>query len=456
MPIDAGSQKLPMLPQADFRTIVDLAIPAIAENLLTTLVLFANTILIGWLRDDTALAAMGLSNSFLWIANGIFQALGIATTAMVARSVGKGDMDAAKQVVAQSLFVGALIALVITATGTWLSDSLIRLMGAEPEVVAQGGLYMRIVLATTILAYPMLVAAGAMRGAGDMRTPLLISLITNVWNVGVGYLLIFGPGPLPELRLAGAAAATSSARALGGCLALGVFLGGRTAFRLEPRSLLGWDGSLVRRIVRLALPNLGETAVDRMGSILFMRIVAALGTAALAAHQIAVRVESFSFMATSGFMVVAATLVGQSLGAGRPDIAETSIRRTLLLACSLAAAAAACFALFGRQMVVIFGASPEVLRLAGLALQIGALEQLSLAVQLTLAGAQRGAGDTRTPLYVTMFGVLFFRVVLVYLFAIVLDLGLAGVWWGTVVDWAGRATLQVILFRRGRWKGVGV
>lgn len=257
MPIDAGSQKLPMLPQADFRTIVDLAIPAIAENLLTTLVLFANTILIGWLRDDTALAAMGLSNSFLWIANGIFQALGIATTAMVARSVGKGDMDAAKQVVAQSLFVGALIALVITATGTWLSDSLIRLMGAEPEVVAQGGLYMRIVLATTILAYPMLVAAGAMRGAGDMRTPLLISLITNVER---------RRGVSPHLRPR-SAARTAAGRSCG-CYFLcqgagwlpgpGVFLGGRTAFRLEPRSLLGWDGSLVRRIVRLALPNLGR------------------------------------------------------------------------------------------------------------------------------------------------------------------------------------------------------
>ena len=420
------------------------------------MVLFANTILIGWLRDDAALAAVGLSSTFLWIANGLFRAVAIAATAMVARFLGKRDMEMAKRVAAQSLIVGVLAAGVATAIGIPLSDDLLILMGAESEVVRQGSLYMKIILATSIISFPMLVAGGIMRGAGDMRTPMLISLITNVWNVVAGYLLIFGPGPLPELRLVGAALATSTARALGGCLALGVLFTGRTALPVELWRLSSWDGHLMWRVLRLALPNVAEQAVGRMGSILFMRIVAGLGTAALAAHQVAVRVESLSFMATSGFAAVTATMVGQSLGAGRKDMAELSIRRTMMFACGLAGTMAVCFALFGRRMVIIFGASPEVLNLAGEAVQIGAVEQVSIAVHMTLAGGLQGAGDTRTPMYVTTFGVLFLRVAVVYLFAITLGWGLAGVWWGTAVDWAGRAALMVVLFRRGRWKGVRV
>jgi putative MATE family efflux protein len=449
-------EELRVHPEGLNRVIFALAIPAIVENLLTTIVLFANTIFIGWLHDDAALAAVGLSNRFLWIANGLFRAVAVATTAMVAHFLGKKDVETAKRTAAQSLSVGVLAAMVATVIGIPLSDYLLMFMGAESEVVRLGGLYMKIILATSVLSFPMFVAGGVMRGAGDTRTPMVISLATNVWNVVVGYLLIFGPGPLRELGLVGAALATSTARALGGCLALGVLFTGRTVLRVKPRRLLSWDGHLARRIVHLALPNAGEQAVGRLGSILFMRILTALGTVALAAHQVAEQVESLSFMAGSGFTVVATTLVGQSLGASREDMAELSIRRTLMFACGVMGAMAACFALFGQQMVVIFGASPEVLNLAGRALQIGALEQVPLAIHMVLAGGLQGAGDTRTPMYVTMFGVLFFRVAVVYLFAITLGWGLAGVWLGTSVDWIGRAALMVMLFRRGRWKNVRV
>jgi len=453
---EAAPRELQLHPETLNRTILAMAIPTIVANLLTTIVLFSNTIFIGWLRDDTALAAVGLSNRFLWIANGLFRAVAIAATAMVAHSLGKKDVETAKRTAAQSLSVGVLVAVVVTAIGIPLSDDLLKLIGAESEVVRQGSLYMRIILATSVLSLPTFVAGGVMRGAGDTRTPMVISLATNVWNVVAGYLLIFGPGPLPELGLVGAALATSTAMALGGCLTLGVLFTGRTVLRVKPRQLLSWDGHLARRIMRLALPNAGEQAVGRMGSILFMSILTALGTVTLAAHQVAEQLEALSFMAGSGFMVVATTLVGQSMGAGREDMAELSIRRTLMFACGVMGTMAICFALFGQQMVVIFGANPKVLNLAGRALQIGALEQVPLAVHMVLAGGLRGAGDTRTPMYVTMFGVLFFRVAVVYLFAITLGWGLAGVWLGTSVDWIARAALMVVLFRRGRWKSVRI
>lgn len=445
---------LELHPDTLTRTIVDLAMPAVAENLLVMMVFFADTLLIGWLREDAALAAVGLSGTFMWVANGLFEALAVATTAMVARFLGQRDAEMAKQTAAQSLVLAALVALVVMMVGISAVDDFLALMGAEPEVMRQGSLYLRLILATSVMSFPLMVANGIMRGSGDTRRPMMITLIMNVFNVLTAYLLVFGPGPLPALRLAGAGLATSMARTLGGSLALWVLFTGRTVLRIEPRRLLSWDWHLIWRVVRLALPTAGETAIARTGSLLFMRIVSALGTVALAAHQIAVRVESLSFMPGWGLAIATATLVGQSLGARREDVAELSIRRTLTFASSLMGVMGICFALFGRQIVVIFGASPEVLNLAGLAVRISALEQVSIAVQMVLAGGLRGAGDTRTPMVVTLFGVLFFRVAVVYLFAITLGWGLAGVWLGTAVDWTGRAALMVVLFRRGGWKRV--
>jgi putative MATE family efflux protein len=302
----------------------------------------------------------------------------------------------------------------------------------------------------------MLVASGIMRGAGDTRTPMLIAFITNVWTAVIGYALIFGLGPIPAFELAGAGIATSTARTIGGFLALGALFTGRTVIQISPRRLLTWDPDLAWRLLRLALPNLGEQGIQRIGYILFTRIIAALGTAALAAHQVAMRLESLSFMSGWGLGLAAATLVGQSLGAEREDVAELSMRRTLLFACGLMGAMGVLFLLFGRQMVALFGTTPEVRDLASVALQIAALEQISMAINMVLAGGLRGAGDTRTPLYVTLFGVLIFRVAVVYFFAISLDLGLAGVWLGIVADWTGRAILMILLFRRGRWKTIRV
>jgi putative MATE family efflux protein len=420
------------------------------------MVLFANTLFLGRLQDDVTLAAVGLSSTFLWIANGLFTAVGVAATAMVARFVGRDDLGMATRIAAQALVVGTVSALGIAVAGMLLSDNLLRLMGAEPAVVRQGSLYIKVILASSILSFPTFVASGVMRGAGDTRTPMWIALIQNIWNIVVGYLLILGIGPLPRLGLLGAGLATSTAGALAGCLALGALLTGRTLLRIKPRSLWTWDTTLAWRIVRLALPNLAREAVNRTGYIIFMRIVAALGTAALAAHQITMRVESLSYMPGWGFSLAAATLVGQSLGRGDAEAAVVALQRTAALACGMMGVIGLGFALFSQQMVAVFGANHETLRLAGAALQIAALEQVPLALNLVLSAGFQGAGDTRTPMYVTLFGVLIFRVAVVYLFAIVLGWGLRGVWLGTAADWAGRALLTAILFRRGKWREASV
>ena len=243
---------------------------------------------------------------------------------------------------------------------------------------------------------------------------------------------------------------------LAGFLALGALFTGRTALQVAPGSLFMWDGTLAWRIVRLAMPNLAREGVSRTGHIIFMRIVTALGTTVLAAHQIAVRVESLSYMPGWGFSLAAATLVGQSLGRGDEEMAVAGVQRTAVLACGVMGTIGLGFAFFSHPLVAVFGANQQTLRLAGVALQIAALEQVPIALNMVLSAAFQGAGDTRTPMYVTLFGVLIFRVAVVYLFAIVLGWGLRGVWFGTAADWGGRALLTVVLFRRGTWREASV
>jgi len=438
------------------RSILRLALPAVAENLLVTMVFVADTILIGWLGDPAALAAVGLGGMLLFILNAIFGALSAGAVPLIARAWGAGDFRRAEEIGGQTISLSLLLGVVVVLAVWPLSEGFFVLMGVEERIVEMGGVYLRWILTTSWLGLPLIALNGVMRAAGDTRTPMWVTGVMNVWNVIAAAGLIFGLGPLPALGLVGAGIATASARFLGGMLSLGVLFLGGSVIRIPWRAALRWDGGLVRTMVRLALPAAGEQLILRLGSMGFMRVVAALGTVALAAHQIAVRVESVSFMPGFGLAVASTTLTGQALGAGGADLAERGVRRTRRFALWAMGTLGVVFALFGRQLVGVFGATPAVLDQAGMAVRISALEQPSLAVLMVLAGAMRGAGDTRTPMWVNAAGVLLFRIPVVCLLGIVLGWGLAGVWVGTALDWAARAALITWFFRRGRWKEISL
>ncbi len=422
--------------------------------MLVTMVFFVDGLLVGWMRDPVALAAISMGAQFGWIANSLFSAIGVSATAMVARYWGARDYERARQAAGQAVALALLFAGVVVVLGIAGADGAMALMDLEPEVARQGALYMRLILSTSFLAFPLTVIGGILRGSGDTRTPMWITGVMNVFNVVAAYSLIFGAGPLPAWGVAGAGVATALARALGGGLAFWVLLRGKSTVQVSPRHIVSFDRVLLARMARLSGPAMVEAVVQRSGSLLFQRIISSLGTVALAAHRVAVNVESISFMPGFGLSAAISTLVGQSLGAKRPDLAEASVRRGLLISTVLMGAVGVCFGLFGRSIASIFGSTPEVLDLAGMAVQIAALEQPVLAAQFVLAGSLRGAGDTRSPLYVSLVGVTLFRVPMVYFLAITLDMGLAGVWWGTTLDWTARSMVSFFLFRRGDWKRV--
>lgn len=436
--------------------ILELALPSVAENVLVSMVFFADAFLIGWLRDPHALAAVGLSGTFMQILQGLFQAMSVSATTMVAQYWGAGEHERAEGVAAQAITLSFLVAVAMSALFWALAPTLLALIGASDETARLGTLYMRLVLLTSFAGYPMSVLNGIMRGSGDTRTPMRVTGVMNVWNIVAAAALIFGPGPLPALGIAGAGVATASARLLGGLLAFLALFRGQTLLQVRPRQLLQWHGHTVRTMVRLSLPTAGEAAVRQTGSLFFMRIVASLGDVALAAHQIAVNIESLSFMPGTGMSVAGTTLVGQSLGAGKSDLAEKSVNRAMAFAVAIMGMVGAIFALFGPSIASLFGSTPEVVAAAGAAIRIGALEQIPLAIMMTMSGCMRGAGDMRSPMYATMTGVVLFRVPLVYLFAVAFGWGLNGVWLGTAVDFTGRMIVLYLLFRRGAWKKMRV
>ncbi|HEY5550577.1 MAG TPA: MATE family efflux transporter, partial [Opitutaceae bacterium] len=423
------------LPRNLNRTIIRMALPAMGESVLLTFVLFVDTVLVGWLRDPAAIGAVALGGTFYFALQGVFVALGVGGTALTARAWGAGDRTAAGSATANAVGIGFVTAAVATALSFALVMPFLRAMGAGPDLASQGAVYMRILLVGAPVNLVMLVALACLRASGDTVTPLKISGLYNLLNLVLDFALIFGVGPIPAMGVAGAAWATS----ISGFIACGVtawaLLGKSSGLKVRAAEVARWNAGVARRIVKVSLPAFAEIVVQRAGYIVFMGLVTGLGTTALAAHAIGLRIESLSYGPGWGFSVAAAALVGQALGAGRPDDAERIGWRAALLGGAYMGACGMVFVAFGPWLVAPFLATPEVLDTAGLLVRIAAFAQPFMAVYFVMAGSHRGAGDTTPPLVVTLIGVIPLRLGLVWLFGIKLGGGIEGVWAACVVDW---------------------
>jgi putative MATE family efflux protein len=375
-----------------------------------------------------------------------------AAASLVSRNWGERKYDAARKYAGQSISISLAFSGLLVLAAWPFTFKMIHFMGGSEDVVAVGGEYLRIILLSFFFGMTMLQANGIIRALGDTTTPMLITLTVNIVNIIVSIVLAFGLGPFPEMGFYGVAWGTAVARTLGGILSISALVIKKNLLHLPIHWLCYWKSRVFMSLLDLAYPSMFERLLTNGAHIIFMRIVALLGTTALAAHNIALHVESLAFMPGMGISVAVSTIVGQAIGAGRQHIAEKTVIRSLIWSGTGMGILGLLFVAFARQGVVIFGATPEVLRLAGIALQISALEHPFLAFTMILAGSLRGAGDTRSPFYVMLFCVFFLRFGAVYFLAITMDMGLAGVWIGTAIDWAGRTIGLWLVFRRGVWK----
>ncbi|HEX7588313.1 MAG TPA: MATE family efflux transporter, partial [Anaerolineae bacterium] len=411
------------------RQLFQLAWPSLIENLLQTMLGFVDLVFVGQLGPD-AIAGVGLGNQMMFLLQVLFMGLAVGNTALVARAIGARDKPDAERVAKQSLLLGVFISIGVALIGFVFSDSIIRVMGATPEVTQIGGSFLRIVSTFSVAIGVMLIGGGTLRGSGDTRTPMVITALINVVNVILDYGLIFGNLGLPQLGPVGSAVATTIARGVGAVLMLYVLFKRGSILKLPLRGGWGFDRSAISRILNIGGPAAGEQLVFNLGFLAFSAIAILLGTADLAAQQVAFNISNFSILPAFAFGVAATTLVGQSLGAKDPNRAQASAWQALKSGMIWMCLMGAGFFLWRGWLVGLYTDDASVKQLGEMCMVFIALGQPLLAIAVVLGSALRGAGDTRTVLVYTFIGVWIVRVGLAYLLGIVLGLGLFGVWLG--------------------------
>ena len=433
------------------RQLFQLAWPSLVENLLQTMLGFVDLVFVGQLGPD-AIAGVGLGNQMMVLLQVLFMGLAVGNTALVARAIGARDKSDAERVAKQSLLLGAIVSIGVAIIGFAYSDSIIRVMGATPEVTQIGGSFLRIVSTFSIAIGVMLIGGGTLRGSGDTRSPMVITAFINVVNVVLDYLLIFGNFGFPQLGPAGSAVATTVARGVGAALMLYVLFKRGSILKLPLRGGWDFDRSAIARILNIGGPAAAEQIVFNLGFLAFSAIAILLGTDDLAAQQVAFNISNFSILPAFAFGVAATTLVGQSLGARNPDRAQASAWQALKSGMVWMCLMGVGFFVWRAWLVGLYTDDVSVKQLGEMCMIFIALGQPLLAIAVVLGSALRGAGDTRTVLVYTFVGVWIVRVGLGYLLGIVLGLGLFGVWLGWMADFIARAALVYLRFRTGQWK----
>jgi putative MATE family efflux protein len=436
------------------REIVRLAWPVVLQNLFRTFMIVVDTAMVGML-GTTALASMAVIGPIGYTMIGLLMPLGVGTIATVARAYGERDAPKRELEGATSvLFALVAGALLVVPAVLWLPRAAdLFTVAGNPEASEQARRY----LFFFAMAIPGLLLENAssaiLRGSGDTRTPMLFAIGANVLNVVGNYALIFGNLGAPRLEVAGSGLSTAVCYTLQGVLVtLVLFLPGRCK-RLTFASFARVTRDSVSRLARVTGPALVEPVVLYSGFLVFAKAVTNLGSEPSAAHRAAVTVESLSYMPGYGFSVACSALVGQYLGARRPDRAEHAVKESVYLAALMMSLIGVLFVAMPETLLSLFvPRGSEAMQLAAVCLMIGAIEQPLMGAAMSFAGGLRGAGETRSPLAIGAISVWLVRVPLAWFLAFGLNLGLNGLWLTMIADWGFRTVAFAWIVKRGRWK----
>lgn len=439
-----------------------LALPAVGEQFLNMLVGLVDTFLVGHLSagasttlgytSAAALAGVGLAGYVVWITTSLFAAVGSGTTALIARAIGGGDELTARAALRQSLILGLLMGL-LAAVGSYVfAPDIMRLLGAQPDVQRLGVQFLRITALSMPLSGLLFVGNAALRGAGDTRTPLLLMLIVNGVNIVIALLFVNGGLGLPTLGVVGSAWGATIGRGLGGLLVIIVLLRGHGILYLRR-----WptpDLTMLRRILRIGLPTGAEQLVFQGAIVIMARLITGLGTAAYAAHNTVITIESVSFLPGFGFGIAATTLVGQSLGANDIARARASTREAVLQGGFFMGLMGLLFIAVPRWLMAFMVNDPAVINAGATPLRLVGVFQIMLAANFIYSGALRGAGDTRFPLLVKLISPWLIRLPLA--FVLTPMFGLIGVWLAMTIDMSIQGVAAWWRFRSNKWEKIEV
>jgi putative MATE family efflux protein len=432
------------------RAILLLAVPMVLEVLLESIFAVADIFWVSHLGPD-AVASVGLTESLLTIVYALAMGLGIGATAVVARRIGEKDPEGAARAAAQALALAIIVSVVLGVSGALLAPRLLRLMGATPSVIATGHGYATIMLGGEAAIIVLFVVNAIFRGAGDAAIAMRVLWLANIINIVLGPLLIFGVGPFPRLGVTGAAIATTFGRSVGAAYA--VFRLFRHASRVPvARRHLRVDFSVMRQILDLSGSATLQNLIGMASWIGLVRILAGYGSDALAGYTIAVRLIIFALLPSWGLSNAAATMVGQSLGARKPERAEASVWRAGRYNAYFLTAVGILFFVAAPLILKAFTSDPTVSGYAIHCLRVVALGYPLYAYGMVLTQSFNGAGDTWTPTWLNLACFWVFELPFAWALAHSLGLGPGGVFWAITAAFSMLALASVAVFRRGRWK----
>jgi putative MATE family efflux protein len=408
-----------------------------------------DALFVGRLGAD-AVAAVGVTEALLTVVFAVAIGLGMSTTAMVARRIGEKDEEGAAHTAAQAVALGVVLSLPIALLGIFKGGELLGLMGAPPSVVEAGRGYAGWVLGGNTAIFLLFLINAIFRGAGDASIAMRSLWVANAVNIVLDPCLIFGLGPFPELGLTGAGIGTTVGRAVGVLYQLRALSGrGRVALR---RRHLGFQWDVMWRLVKVSVGGIGQFLIATASWLGMVRILTPFGSAALAGYTIALRIIVVAILPSWGMSNAAATLVGQNLGAGRPDRAERSVWLTGLYNMVFLAGVALVFIVFAEPLIGIFSPDADVRAIGSSCLRIISYGYVFYAWGMVMVQAFNGAGDTATPTVVNLFCYWLLQIPLAWGLARGLGLGPLGVFLAITIAESVLAVVGIVCFRRGTWK----
>ncbi|MCI8601723.1 MAG: MATE family efflux transporter [Oscillospiraceae bacterium] len=437
-----------------YRDVVRIAWPSFVELMLTQLASMVDLMMVGSL-GAWALTAVGLTTQPKFLLMTVFQSMNVGATALVARYKGADNPQKANLVVRQAVLLTLVLSVIASVLGYIFAEPMIRFMGATDAQSLEGGtVYLQIQMLGFVFMALTTTVTAVLRGVGDSRTAMIYNLVANLVNVVFNYLLIYGRLGFPRMGVAGASLATIIGQFVAFLAALVCILRGRGYLRLEFREGFKPDREMLGNIFNIGLPAMIEQLLMRAGMIIYAKTVATLGTVPFATHQVCMNIQALSFMNGQAFAVSATTLMGQSLGRRRPDMAQAYCSRTRRVGMFIAVAIGLSFIFLGRQMVSLYNSDPQIVELGGRVLLLVAVMQPLQSSQFIIAGALRGAGDTRATAVITFITVLIVRPVSAIILVQGLHWGLEGAWIAMVLDQVLRSVLVLARYQGGKWKTI--
>ena len=436
------------------KAIFMLSIPMILEMLMESIFALVDIFYVSRVSVN-AVATIGLTESVITLVYAVAIGLSMAATAVVARRVGEKDLKGASQAAVQVIILGILVSVIVSAFGIVYAKEILSLMGAEPDLIAEGYGYTQVLIGGNVTIMMLFLINAIFRGAGNASIAMWTLVLSNGLNIILDPVFIFGFGPVPAFGVQGAAIATTIGRGTAVLFQLGILFYGHGKIKIALKDV-GIRVQVMFNLIKVSLGGIGQFLIGTSSWVFLMRIMSEFGSEVLAGYTIAIRVMMFTLMPSWGMSNAAATLVGQNLGAEQPDRAEKSVWITGKYNAIFMGLVSIIYLIFAKQIILLFNTQPEVVEYGSLCLRILASGYVFYAYGMVVIQSFNGAGDTKTPTYINFFCFWMFQLPIAYLSAVTFDLGPTGVFLAITLAEVLIAVVGIIWFRKGTWKLVKV